>query len=132
MRFHVAWRPRGTTGYDRPGRWVAFLDDDDYWGPLKLRAQLDALAEDDRAHFVWGTGVLVSSSGCMIDVMRTEESAGPSIILFERNRIGSPSSVMAQADLVRRVGGFDERLQVLADWDLWIRLASEARGVPCH
>ncbi len=30
---------------------------------------------------------------------------------------------MIEAEALRRLGGFDERLSVLADWDLWIRLA---------
>jgi hypothetical protein len=33
------------------------------------------------------------------------------------------SNVTARTDVVRRLGGFDERLVQLADWDLWIRLA---------
>src|SRR5215207_4009097 len=44
------------------------------------------------------------------------------------NAIGSPSAVLARTDLVRAVGGFDERLAVLADWELWIRLAERADG----
>ena len=27
------------------GEWVAFLDDDDFWAPTKLRAQLDGCAD---------------------------------------------------------------------------------------
>ncbi|MEJ7703153.1 MAG: hypothetical protein WKF47_05650 [Geodermatophilaceae bacterium] len=36
---------------------------------------------------------------------------------------GGASSVLARTELVRRVGGFDQRLSNMADYDLWIRLA---------
>jgi hypothetical protein len=32
---------------------------------------------------------------------------------------------------VRALGGFDEELSQLADWDLWIRLAQSTRGAAC-
>jgi len=36
---------------------------------------------------------------------------------------GGASNVLARTELVRRVGGFDQRLSNMADYDLWIRLA---------
>jgi hypothetical protein len=41
---------------------------------------------------------------------------------------GGGSNVVARADVVRRVGGFDVELGILEDWDLWIRLAAD--GTP--
>jgi len=38
------------------------------------------------------------------------------------------SNVLARTRLVRDLGGFDERLFHLEDWDLWIRLASAGRA----
>ena len=48
--------------------------------------------------------------------------------LLRTNAIGSPSAVLARTELVRAVGGFDEELALLADWDLWLRLAAVARA----
>ena len=42
-----------------------------------------------------------------------------------------PSNVMARAELVRDLDGFDEALHFAADWDLWIRLASRASAAAC-
>jgi hypothetical protein len=41
---------------------------------------------------------------------------------------GGCSGVLVATDVVRAVGGFDVALSPMADWDLWLRLAS--RGVP--
>ena len=51
--------------------------------------------------------------------------------LLRRNAIGAPCGVVLRTDVVRRVGGFDERLSLRADWDLWIRVAREGPGVLC-
>jgi hypothetical protein len=39
------------------------------------------------------------------------------------------SNIVARTDLVRSIGGFDERLVHLADWDLLIRLSEVSGGV---
>ncbi len=41
--------------------------------------------------------------------------------ILGHNAIGTPSSVIASRELWARAGGFDEWLDVLAPWDLWIR-----------
>jgi hypothetical protein len=44
---------------------------------------------------------------------------------------GCPSSVIASTELVRELGGFEERLPHLCDWDLWLRLDAVAAGSAC-
>jgi hypothetical protein len=39
--------------------------------------------------------------------------------------------VLLRTDVVRRVGGFDGRLSLRADWDLWIRIAGEGLAAAC-
>jgi hypothetical protein len=47
--------------------------------------------------------------------------------LLERNAIpGGGSNVMVERALFDQVGGFDESLSFLADWDAWLRLAEAA------
>lgn len=112
------------------GTWIAFLDDDDLWAPTKLRTQLDATGADDAA--------LVYTAAVAVDehrrVRRLLPAPGDRTIraeLLGGNRIGSPSCAMARADALRRVGGFDPELSILADWDLWLRLLAVGRAVAC-
>ncbi len=109
------------------GAWVAFLDDDDAWSPRKLRAQLDAV-RSPRVAVVWTGVVVVDERG---EVLRVDAASDPDDFeqrILTRNLLGGPSSVIARTEIVRRVGGFDPELSVLADWDLWIRLAAEGTG----
>jgi len=53
--------------------------------------------------------------------------------LLKRNVLPAGSSnVLVKSDVVQRLGGFDEQLAHLADWDLWVRLAGEWRPTVCR
>ncbi|MGH3134034.1 MAG: glycosyltransferase family 2 protein [Gaiellaceae bacterium] len=105
------------------GRWVSFLDDDDLWSPRKLRAQLDAAAAA-HAVFAYAAGGGLDSGRRFLFAVEPPDPETVTRQLLRWNVIWCGcSNVMARTDLVRDLGGFDERLLQLADWDLWIRLA---------
>lgn len=109
--------------------WIAFLDDDDLWSPRKLRAQLDAVRSSDVAFVVTGVVVLDGNRSVAHVTRPAPITAGD---LLERNTVPAGSSnVLAPTDLVRAVGGFDEGLTYVADWDLWIRLALRGPVAVC-
>jgi glycosyltransferase involved in cell wall biosynthesis len=113
------------------GEWIAFLDDDDFWSPDKLRLQLATAALTD-ADFVYSAIVQITDEG---DYISTQPAPAPSELrlqLLNQNVMpAGASNVVARSDLVRRVDGFDTELFQLADWDLWIRLAEAGRPAAC-
>jgi glycosyltransferase involved in cell wall biosynthesis len=127
--------PRGVSAARNTGiararaPWVAFVDDDDLWGPSKLAAQLEALAAEPGAGWS-STSALLLDEQLRIRARQNAPREGLLGRLLEYNVIpGGCSAVVARTELVRDVGGFDESLRVLADWDLWIRLAARAPHV---
>ena len=105
------------------GRWVSFLDDDDLWSPRKLRAQIDS-AEAAGAVFAYSAGGGLDASRHFLFAVAPPDPATVTRLLLRWNVIWCGcSNVLARADVVGELGGFDERLVQLADWDLWIRLA---------
>jgi len=121
-------RNRGVS--EARGEWIAFLDDDDFWAPTKLRSQLDACAAKG-ADFSY-TGLVVTDEALELREIASPppaESLGRD--LLGMNVIGPPSCVMASRPLLERVGGFDPSFSILADWDLWLRLVAGGRPAAC-
>lgn len=106
------------------GRWLAFCDDDDLWAPSKLTAQLDALvASGDR----WSCTAEITVDARLRVIAHKRVTQDQLHVLGSHNVIpGGGSGVVAEAGLVRAVGGFDESLSNAEDWDLWIRLAARS------
>jgi glycosyltransferase involved in cell wall biosynthesis len=113
------------------GRWIAFLDDDDFWSPRKLRAQIDA-AEAAGAVFAYTSAVVLDADWHATEPLPAPPAEGILKLLLPGNSIpAGASTVMARADVIQRLGGFDEELYQLADWDMWLRLAAEGPGAVC-
>ncbi len=108
------------------GRYCAFHDADDLWFPGKLERQLpllgtrtlvfsDAWVEEGERRFPWST-MVHRSGGAYPHGDVYDELVSANFIPI--------SSVVLPTPLVHEVGGFNESLRVLADWDLWLRLAA--------
>jgi hypothetical protein len=109
------------------GAWVAFLDDDDLWAPDKLARQLEAVRAAG-CDWVYAGAVEVDGAGRLLGGSPPPSPAMLLTQLTRRNPMPAGSSnVMAHATLLTDVGGFDPTLRHLADWDLWLRLARQAR-----
>lgn len=104
------------------GGWIAFLDDDDLWSPLKLRNQLDRAAATN-TQLIY-TGVIeIDENGNPLQTIVPETTTLEALLEWNTIPAGS-SNVIARSEQLRAVAGFDERLKYVADWDLWIRLAA--------
>jgi hypothetical protein len=59
------------------------------------------------------------------------EAEGIEVRLLQHNAVpGGGSSVLASAALLRGLGGFDDSFSILADWDMWTRLAFSSPASP--
>jgi glycosyltransferase involved in cell wall biosynthesis len=109
------------------GEWVAFLDDDDLWSPEKLRRQLLA-ARGANAELVYSGAIVLDTAWRAIEEEPPPSPSELARTLLSRNLVPAGcSNVMVTRELLRRHAGFDEQLYQLADWDLWLRLALDAR-----
>jgi glycosyltransferase involved in cell wall biosynthesis len=119
---------RNTGLHEARGEWIAFLDDDDVWSPHKLRRQLDA-AGTVSAGFAYAGAVWVDENLQLVRGHAPPAAETLAQALLRWNVLwGGGSNVLARTQVVRSLGGFDEQLFQLADWDLWIRLALASSG----
>jgi glycosyltransferase involved in cell wall biosynthesis len=112
------------------GRWVAFLDDDDLWSPRKLADQI-VTGERVEAAFIFSSVLAVEASGRLRPYHAPAPHGLVRRLLMENVIPAGSSNVLARTDMVRRLGGFDDRLHSLADWDMWIRLARAGPAARC-
>lgn len=109
------------------GKWIAFLDDDDEWGPTKLREQLDKLNDNP------------SAVACSCDFEQRFSSGKTKIIKLRDNVslqnilmgsvLGGASMCICSKQVFDRIGGFDAKFKSGQDWDLWVKLRQEGEVV---
>lgn len=111
---------------------VAFLDADDRWRAGYLAVRLSALGEERAAVLVHGGATFVDGEGREMPfdplAYRVHASARRGRVLrtlFWHNFVHT-STVVARREALLAAGGFDERREVIEDYDLWLKLA--ARG----
>lgn len=105
------------------GRYVAFLDDDDAWRPEKLARQVACFeAADPTTTLVYGGLEVVEADGRRRAVPADGSAHQPRALLLT-NGIGTTSLVLCRREALLAVGGFDEELPAMQDYDLYLRLA---------
>lgn len=110
------------------GQWVAFLDADDEWLPQKLAVQSDFFWPD--TDLVFCASQEYSPAGVLLgDTFRGRKVPGEADMynaLLEENFIATPTVVSRRAAILA-VGGFDSRLKIAEDQDLWLKIAHHGR-----
>lgn len=113
------------------GEFVFFQDSDDIWLPEKVERQLAAyyLFSEQKRNVVGGFCRFIKIGNRVTSVIPREENLHrfgghfheP---LLRGNLIGTPT-LMVESTVLRKIGGFDECLSTLEDWDLALRLSRE-------
>ena len=107
------------------GEYVAFQDSDDEWLPEKLEKQIKAFKTASTEIGLVYTGFW------RIEGDKRTFSPSPNITpkegaihdaLLKGNFVGTPSTLVKK-ECFEKAGMFDEKLPMLEDWELWIRIS---------
>lgn len=105
------------------GDWIAFHDSDDEWYPVKMEKQLDYLKEHPGTRFVYSAYEMDFAEGIVPLNLNMERYEGDMLpILLRHNTVGAPTMLMEKS-LFEEVGGFDESMRALEDWDFAIKVS---------
>jgi glycosyltransferase involved in cell wall biosynthesis len=109
------------------GAFVAFLDDDDEWLATKLEQQLAVAGRVPEAGVIYcGVAIVDDHGQRRFGPLAAPPDARAALL---RENFVATSSALVRTGLLQSVGGFDERMPRLQDWDLWIRLSRVTRFV---
>ncbi len=108
------------------GNWIAFLDSDDEWNPLKLEEQIMTHQRNEKNHRFIHTNEIWYQNGIVKKQKKKHKKSGGDLF---KNSLDlcciSPSSAMVRRDLLDEVGYFDESLPACEDYDLWLRITAK-------
>ena len=112
------------------GAYVAFLDSDDEWMPQKLERQLTALRARPERRWSYTGYLLIDDAGTAKPRTAYQERARPqgsilAALLANDVDIWTPA-VVVERKLLVHLGGFNPRLVLFEDYDLWLRLATQS------
>lgn len=107
------------------GEYIAFLDCDDLWLPEKLEKQLELLEKKPQIALVFSDCYIIDSAGSIL--RRSFDKGNPPRgevfnELFMENFIPLPT-VVIRKKVFERIGGFDARFSIAADYHLLLRVA---------
>ncbi len=117
---------RNTGITNAQGEYIAFLDDDDLWGPTKLVKQLSILEANSEVGLVYTWVAYIDEQGkstgrtfnnCMEGHVWQELTA--------HNIVECGSVPMVRRSCFEACGMFDQNLgSAFEDWDMWLRIAT--------
>ncbi len=108
------------------GDFIAFLDSDDYWMPIKLAEQLAIAEQDARIGVVYCNWEWVLEGGLVSPGVSPPDPSFATMyeaLLYYNVVDESASAALVRAECFDQVGLFDESLRHAEDWDMWIRIA---------
>lgn len=110
--------------------YIAFQDSDDYWHKDKLEQQMQVMmCEDLNPGFVYHKIAYDMGQGyCAIlpdENIPLEKKAGDIFTQIMIDNMVACPSLLVKKSCLDKVGGFDEKLKALEDYDLVIRLSKE-------
>jgi glycosyltransferase involved in cell wall biosynthesis len=107
------------------GEYISFIDADDLWTTDKLEAQLQVLQANPQAAVAYSWTKCIDEFG-QVSRRGTQISVRGDVYknLLVVNFLENGSNLLIRRQALNEVGSFDESINIVADWDMWLRLAA--------
>jgi len=107
------------------GEYLAFLDSDDTWVPEKLDLQVAILEKDKKIGLVFCKMNRIDEYGKLCGT-KPDKFTGKNFKDLITNWGDIPTStVLLRRECIEKVGYFDETLETMEDFELWLRVAEK-------
>ena len=115
------------------GRYLAFLDSDDVWDPMKLECQIEALKASPASGWCYCLERMIDAGGAPWTRSRirtfSPQDGWVFGALLRLELAFSMPTIVARRDLIERIGRFDESLRFCEWHDLCLRLALQSEVI---
>lgn len=101
------------------GKWICFLDDDDYMLTDRISNSVAFMDSHVDAYGMCGRVILPSESG--VRLSPNIETLSPSMLLLNMNILGSGSNIFISRDFYEAINGFDESFIRHQDVEFMVR-----------
>ena len=109
------------------GDYIGFIDCDDVWLPYKLQCQLDVM-EKEECILTYGSFIIIDENGGFVRRVKTNKALGSLFVRLLNKYEISMQSVLIKTSFLRAKNlTFDQTLSYCPDYDLFMRIAAEAR-----
>ena len=109
-------------------QWLAFIDSDDVFYPTALADFAEFITENPEAQFIYGYRHRLNSNGSITELApEYQDRVTGAFELFGRMFI---SRICYRRSLWEAVGGYDERMRIVEDYDLYLRMSKSASFYP--
>ncbi len=107
------------------GKYIGFLDSDDLYLPNKLEKQVALLEKELDYGMVYTSAICIDEKGNETSIVYKATSSGRiyrEVAFFYPVTVLLPT-VMIRAEVLAKLGGFDEKMERFEDTDMWRRAA---------
>ena len=105
------------------GRFIHFLDADDFIADDFLSLAVTALRKNPAAALSFCGWILVGPEGGLISKGEVPETTSDWFHFMLEGCLCPCHAIVVRKCLVEQVGGFDKNLRANEDWDIWLRIA---------
>ncbi len=110
------------------GKYIKFLDSDDFLYPDQIRQQFEQIKTSDRLLSISDFCFLRPSGETVNRKYSPVNEASQLASFIDVNSVPVHAFLVSKA-LIQKAGGFDESLKACEDWDLWIRILKEGATI---
>ena len=107
------------------GEWITFLDDDDLFAPTKIQRQVET-ANSTGASVVTNSWIRFDEFGPITAWTAHPDKHLPTGLSFAEALMTAnclSNGLLVRAEIMKHLGGFDEKFDACEDWDMWRRIA---------
>jgi glycosyltransferase involved in cell wall biosynthesis len=105
------------------GEFVGFCDADNAWLPGKLSRQLEAFRVQPEVGVVYGDLQLIGPAGESLPTPPCRRYSGRITGKLLADNFVTFNTTLVPRRILEDLGGFDERLQMAIDYELWLRIS---------